>query len=244
MNASNTRSVATQGINRLKAGLLGLSVVVGCAPGQTAWDEASLSVGLLSAYVSEGREDFGGSGSFEGIVAAEWGAVGVELYQLTALENDGSEWDFTLATGGAWERLEWSLGFTHLRYDYAGDRCRDEELAGEVAWSLGERWVLAADGVFSFDAQGTHWNVGLAYVVPTASDVEFELYGTISYEAGYRSPGFSGWDHATLGAAVSAPISERLELSGFLETTFALDGVKFDGGGDQFYGGLALTTKF
>lgn len=208
------------------------------------WERASLSAGILSAYVSEGREDFAGAVTFEGAVGTEWRSMALELYHLSACGSDATEWDATVATSGMWGDLEWAAGLTHIRYRFAGDNVDDEEIAGEVSWPLGERFVLGADGVYSFDADGTHWTLGLAYLVPTSDAIELELIASVSYEAGYRSPGFRGIDHATLGAVMSAPLGGRLRLNGFVESTFALDGVKHDGGGDQFYGGVSLTTAF
>lgn len=218
---------------------------LGLAAAPTApWEDVALSAGVLSAYVSEGREDFAGAVTFAGGIGAEWRSIALELYHLAACGNDGTEWDATVATGGNWAGLEWAAGLTHIRYRFAGDNVDDEEIAGELSWPLGERLVLGADGVYSFDADGTHWTVGLAYLVPTGGEVELELIASVSYEAGYRSPGFRGIDHATLGAAMSAPLGGRLHLHGFVETTFALDGVRHDGGGDQFYGGASLSMEF
>ena len=206
---------------------------------------SSVSAGLISAYVSEGRECFDASPAFEGVASISWTAWSLEVANIKAFENDGVEWSATMAYEGAMGRGAYAVGVSHIRDTFEGVTESDSEVGLGLAWPVGDRLEVFVEGTYAFGAKGYYGTVGFDYAVPTPDTFGLNLTGGMSWNDGYyESAGVGGADVVLMRLDVNVPLTTRWSIGGFLSQAWALRGLELDGGGDVTFTGLSFAAEF
>lgn len=205
---------------------------------------SEFQTGVLSAYVSEGRENFDGSPVIESCAVVAWQSVCLEVGNVTAFDNDGVEWTAGAAVEAEWAGMAWAAGYTHIWEDFDGEACEDDELWLAVDMFSSESWNVCLESVYSFEADGLYWIAGVSWTVPTPDTFEVALFGAVSWDDGYALEDFSGSDHVELGVEVVLPLTTHSQLAGFVAGSWGLDGVRADTNRDLFFGGVSYALEF
>ncbi len=234
---------------RLRTGTMALLPILAGSLPTVGWAEEgrgdlSFGTGLLSAYVSEGRENFDGAVAWEGHVNLMWDAVNLEVVQLNALEN--SDWETTLAFGleGTLGRGAWGAGFAHITSQCAGERGNDNEAWLTLAWPIAPRLELGWESIYSFGAAGAFHALSAAVSLVQTDSLLLGAYGLVSYDHGYARVDFAGSNHLELGLTAAVPLGGRFALETFVAATWGLSGVDADGGEDLIFGGVMIGAEF
>lgn len=211
-------------------------------PDPTEWEFGS-AVLWESKYVAEGRDELENSGIFSLELAAAYSGLAFSVWSAIADRVNYKELNLTVAYGYEWQGIEFVGGYTHLRFAPGSET--DDELFLEMATDLPAGFRLSAGGVYSFEAEGTFWEVALGYPRSFVEErLWLEPYVLAGVDFGYRTSEHDGWNHVEVGISASYAIHEQLEILGYLKHSFAQRDVRREGLGDVSWAGVGLAYSF
>jgi hypothetical protein len=195
-----------------------------------------------SKYVSEGRDNLeeGGLSS----LALDWsqslgqvGELALAGWYAEGTSTDYSELNLGVAYSWSLENIGISLGYTWL--DFAEDDESDSELSMELGTTIHDEVDLGAVFTYSTEADGTF----IELMVSTSIENEklsWSPFLLLGINAGYVADEHDGLNNLQMGVEVSVPLSEKLELGGYLAYTIGLDEEAGESLDDIFWVGLSL----
>ncbi|MCZ6671389.1 MAG: hypothetical protein O7C75_00475 [Verrucomicrobia bacterium] len=194
-----------------------------------------------SKYESKGRDnlDEGGLGSF----AVEWTTEsGNNEFVLGAWYAEGISADYSeLNVAAAYilpnDSVDITLGYTWL--DFAEDDKSDNELSVEFGRSVLDSLNLIAAFVYSTEASGTFIEL-IASTEIIRNEFTLTPYALLGINEGFVSGKHKGFNNLQFGIEAATPISDSLELSGYVAFTIGLREEPGESPNDIFWVGLGL----
>ena len=187
-------------------------------------NELVTSVFWDSKYVSEGRDNLedGGLGS----VALDW-TPSLELdgeLTFAGWYAEGTSVDYTelnLGVAYEWnlEEIGISAGYTWL--DFAEDNESDSEFSLELGRTLYSDIDFQTAFIYSTEAGGTFIEVVLSKSFDQEK-LSWSPYLLLGVNEGYVSDELKGVNHLQLGLEATVPLSDHLELGGYIAYTMDL----------------------
>lgn len=210
--------------------------------------EVALSAGYESRYVSEGRDNLVGDGllgttlelGYRGFTGGAWYAnsPAADYDEL----NSWVQYDHALGD------FEISVAYTHLRF------LSDDTHDNEIGLGLGYRalpWNLSASalGYYSFEAEGTFFELGLNGEYEVKPWLTLSPYLILGINSGYISDGHNGANNLEMGLAAEIPLRDRLSLVVHGSYNFEINSDPGQYAGDEslnnfFHGGVSLRHSF
>lgn len=144
--------------------------------------------------------------------------------------------------------FEISAAYNHLRFPEDG--LHDNELGLGVSYN-GLPWELAVSalGYYSFEAEGSFFELGLTGGYEVAPRLALNPYLVFGLNNGYVVDGHNGANHVALGVEAVVELTEWLALVGHVSQSWAIgaDPARYsedDTLGDFFHGGISLQVSF
>ncbi|MBK1790577.1 hypothetical protein [Persicirhabdus sediminis] len=187
-----------------------------------AENEGSVHLHWDSRYFSEGRDNLDGdslmsTGFLHGgkhVTAGAWYGFSPdqeydELQLSLILSHEIGNWEFYGA-------------YTHIRTPF--DSAYDNELGLGVIWSgLPAEIELAADGYYSFDAEGAFIEFSVLREYELTESLAIGAAGIVGVNQGYVSDGHDGWNHFALQLEGVYAINDCWSASVHATYSWALD---------------------
>lgn len=195
-----------------------------------------------SKYVSEGRDNLedGGLGS----VALEWNKhfeKGGEFifagWYAEGTSVDYSELNLGVAYGWSLEKIDIAVGYTWL--DFAEDDESDREISLELGTALYDDIEFGAVFTYSTEAEGTFIELFVSKSYEN-DKLSWSPYLLLGINEGYVADEHDGLNNLQMGVEVSTPISDHLELGGYVAYTIGLDEEPGESLDDIFWVGINL----
>jgi hypothetical protein len=207
-----------------------------------AWD---------SHYISEGRDNLEEGGLFTTVMEA---GASLPVGELGLMSSYGSGYDVDyteINLGAGWTvplgDVEVTAGYTYL--DFHADDEDDHEVSLDLAYTGWGGVTPFAGGYYSFEAEGTFMEAGVASEYAPHERLVIEPYVLIGFNEGYVANGHDGANHIAVGASVSFALKENLNLGASLSYTAAIDKDEetYEDDAsleDRVYGSVGLTALF
>jgi hypothetical protein len=196
-----------------------------------------------SRYVDSGREDLDDSGIFSGEVSGSYDALILGAWLGVADSEHYQELNLFAAYGFRIAGVELELAYTHLEFEPASEN--DDELSIEAETEVVGGFVLGAGGVYSFEAEGSFFEIGLAYPIDFAEERLWVISSAYAgFDFGYRSHAHDGLNHIQVGLDLEYVVTERTTLIAYVAHSFAQDDVEREDLGDVSWFGLGLSAQF
>jgi len=193
---------------------------------EEADSSATTIFGWDSLYLSEGRDELGGSGMFHTEFAGSVGPVTVGTWYGDGTEADYGEWNLFAEWGFELsETVSLSLGYTYLAFFSEGEDAKDNELGMGWVYLFGDRLELAADVVYSTEAEGAFVDLALAAPFEAAASIKLAPYAQLGLDFGYRTEEYDGPNHFQIGVSAELPVYRRFAFGGFAAYSFALQDI-------------------
>ncbi|BCX49691.1 hypothetical protein HAHE_35990 [Haloferula helveola] len=208
----------------------------------------SVTLGYDSRYASEGRDSLDGDGLLTSAFEATWNDFLFGVWYGESPSNAYNELQLGLEYGIEIGPLEVHASYTHLRFPHDGEL--DHELsAGVFIDSIPGGFQLGLDGTYSFDANGTFYELSLTRPFEPIECLTFEPGVVFGANDGYVADGHHGANHIALSLAALISITDNIELSTYASYNFALDSNPIIHGDDAllkdfFYAGAGITLSF
>lgn len=210
----------------------------------TEWS-AELSGGWDSLYVSEGRDNLEGDGLVGMQFTAE--ANGLELggWYGSSPDTDYDEWNLVAAYG--MDAGDFNLYASYTFLSFLTDNEDDHEVGAGIAYGgLPGGVTPAVDWYYSFESEGSFFEVSLSTELVAVDRVVIEPYAVVGVNQGYVAGGHNGANHIAGGLVVTLEVADGIELSGTIAHTWKIDAdpERYQDDGslvDSLYGGIALT---
>jgi hypothetical protein len=241
-----TKKLLLMGHFGLAVGLLGIGTLgadEGGWPGEGIG--LSLSAGLDSHYVSEGRDNLDGDSLFGATLEGEAGGLIGGVWYANSPDTDYRELNLYTGYGMEVGAFEVTVGYTYL--DFLSDDADDSEVGagvayGELPWGL----TAALEGYYSFEAEGAFFEASLS------AEHEVEEWLTLApsiilgWNEGYIAEGHDGANHLAVLLEATFALAETVELGLYAACSWALDadpGVYADDAllDDFIHGGIVFT---
>ena len=205
---------------------------------------------LESRYVTEGRDNLDGEGlisvasdlSFGDFVFAPWLAHG--------LSSDYVELNLNFAYA-VWreERFKLFASYTHLRFSPDESPHYDNEVGVEAVAAWLEPVELTFNGYYSFDAQGSFFEVALNLDQEIGPRSTASVQAALGFNAGYITDGHDGANNVRLRLDLAYRPFPRAEVIAYLAFSKAIDRQRSRFPGDEAlkdmgWGGVGLTYSF
>lgn len=193
---------------------------------EQAESSATAVFGWDSIYLSEGRDELGGSGLLHAQFAGEIGPLSVGSWYGDGMDADYGEWNLFAEWGfDLSEALSLSVGYTYLSFFSDGARTDDNEIGAGLVYSAGDLIELAADAVYSTEAKGAFVTLALAVPFKVVDSVELAPYALLGLDFGYRTEQYDGPNHFQLGVNAEYSFHPRFAVGGFAAYSFALEDI-------------------
>ena len=201
----------------------------------------AMNIAWDSIYVLEGRKalERGGLGS----MGAEWttphqeNEMIVSAWYAEGLSTDYTELQLGAAYAFSLDSIDATLGYTWLDWD--NDDVSDHELNFEIGGNAFQLIDLTATMVYSVDVAGSFIQL-IASKDFIREDTIFTPYVLLGINEGYVSDEHDGLNNLQLGIEASTPISDSIELTGYIAYTIALDEKPGESLDDIFWVGLGI----
>jgi hypothetical protein len=210
--------------------------------------EANLSAGYESRYVSEGRDNLGGDSLLGTTLEVGYQGFTAGFWYANSPEADYEETNSWLQYNHALGDFEISVAYTHLRF--LSDDDYDNELGlgveyGALPWNLS----VSALGYYSFDAEGSFFELGLNGEYEIKPWLTLSPYLLFGLNSGYITDGHDGANNLELGLAGEIPLGKNWSLVGHVSYNFEINSDPAKYAGDEslnnfFHGGVALMFSF
>ncbi len=163
--------------------------------------EVHIHSGWESRYSLEGRDTLNGDGLWATSVEVATGHLSGGIWYGESPDQRYSELRATLGWVEVVGDFEFYTAFTHLKF--ISDQVHDNEIGVGGSWSgLPLDVVVAVDGYYSFDADGSFWQLALNRALQVSDKLTLEGSGTYGINTGYVADGHRGGNYvaARLGA--------------------------------------------
>lgn len=211
----------------------------------------SLDLGWDSKYISQGRDNLKHGGIY-------WANASIQYNNLTtyALVGRGdsqtyTEWNIGFEyTFNVVEQLEANLGYQRIE-GFSDNRCQDNELFGELAYTATPWLIPSVSYVYSTEAEGSFVEVSLHSYWNITDQFTLTPYITQGFDFKYRTEKHNGRNHLQLGLEASYQITSEINLSGHISHSIAQNDIEQEmaengdtGSQDQTYAGIHVAMKF
>jgi hypothetical protein len=210
--------------------------------------EASLSAGYESRYVAEGRDNLGGDGMFASTLEVGYQGFTAGFWYANSPDADYEEINSWLQYNHSIGDFEISVAYTHLRF--LSDDEYENELGlgveyGALPWNL----TATALGYYSFDAEGSFFELGLNGDYEIKPWLTLSPYSLFGLNSGYISDGHDGANNFEVGLAGEIPLGSDWSIVGHISYNFEINSDPARYAGDEslnnfFHGGVALRFSF
>lgn len=196
-----------------------------------------------SKYILEGRDSLSDGGINSVELSAGWDSVSVGLWYGDGSDTSYNELKVFIEYGFNIGNVEAYTAFTHL--EFLDDDEHADEISLGIASPISETISFAIDHVYSLDAEGGFLDLTLALELPPfIEQLSLQPYVTQSFDFGFASDDFDGENNIQLGIEGSWALNDSFSIVGLIAQSWAQKDVKRDGGGDQSWISIGLSTDF
>ncbi|MED5388068.1 MAG: hypothetical protein VX793_04395 [Pseudomonadota bacterium] len=204
--------------------------------------DVSLHSQWHSKYVTEGRDNLdsnplvslGADLGFQDVTGGVW--------QAWANGSDYRENNLYLEYAPTFEYGSPYLNITYLQFHPQG---ADDLETGAGFIAPVHPWLsVAFDGTWSKNASGAFYAVSLQAQRELTPTVTGKLHLTQTYDDGYASDDYNGPNHREVAAVLLWQWQPEVEVYAGWQYSWAGEDVRRDGGSDQSWGQVGLTTYF
>ena len=205
--------------------------------------EPSFAAGLNwdSKYVSEGRDNLNEGGlmsvNLDISTPLETGELFFAGWYADSIDTAYTELNLGIGYGLSFDKFDLAIGYTWL--DFSGPSATDNEFSLEMVSSTLGTVDLGAAFVYSTEAGGTF----IELIASTEIERErFNLtpYALLGINQGFIPGERKGLNNLQLGIEASTPLSDKVELGGYLAYSIALDEEPGESLDDIFWVGIYL----
>lgn len=209
--------------------------------------EVFLSTRWESHYFSEGRNNLDGDSIWASTAEAGWNHLSGGVWYAHSPEQDYRELHLFLALTESFGDFEVYLGYTHLRL--LSDDLHDNEIGTGFSWTgLPFELELTADAYYSFDAEGSFWELGLHRQLELTDKLVVTGSSTFGNNQGYISDGHDGANNIALVVSLDYALTENCALTAHYCYSFALNEDSTLAGDDLLrdlpHGGVGIEYSF
>lgn len=211
----------------------------------------NLDLGWDSKYLSQGRDNLQQGGIYWMNAAVQYGnlttfaAVGRGDSQDYTEWNIGLEYSFNLT-----DNLEANLGYQRIE-GYSNDRCRDNELFAELAYTATPWLVPSVNYVYSTEAAGYLVEVSLHSYWDITEQFTLTPYITEGFDFGYRTEAHDGRNNLQFGLEAAYQLAPNISVSGHISHSIAQGDIEQEAAvngdlssQDQTYAGIYFSMTF
>jgi len=204
-----------------------------------------IQTALESRYSLEGRDSLDGDAISATSLDLGWGGFTGGLWYGWSPDQNYEESRLTLGLAEQVGDFEFYAGYTHLKFPDS----HDNEVGVGGVWSgLPLQLEVAVDAYYSFDADGSFWELSLSRAVKVSENFTFTGTGMFGINDGYISDGHGGANHFGLRLGSEYSLSQSLTVTGHGTYSWALNRSSRLEGDEQlanfFHGGLGLEWSF
>ena len=219
--------------------LISLGTVQGVEHTPTVWS-GNLAGGLLSQYVSEGRDQLGAGGLAWSAASLGWHGLELGASAARGTQVDYTEYNLWLGYTYSWEPLTLSGSATQLWFPE--DSSDDQELGLSASYAF---WgPLQVDGgvTYGFVAEGTFVTLGLSCPIACGTDDSATITPFIvqAFDLGYASADYDGPNNLEFGVAFSQKLGAGLFLEACGHYSCAQHDITRASGGNEAWVSLGL----
>jgi hypothetical protein len=209
--------------------------------------EKHLHAGWESRYFSEGRDALDGKSLWATGFELGWNHLSGGLWYGLSSDQDYDELQLTLGRTGTAGDFEFYVAYTH--FQFPEDGLHDNEIGIGGNWSgLPLDLELATDGYYSFDAEGSFWELALNRGTEISDYLSLVGSTIVGMNQGYVSDGHDGANHLALRTEAEYAMTGSLSVTAHTTYSWALSGDKALPGDDQlidlFHGGVTFQWSF
>jgi len=206
-----------------------------------------LHTGWESQYFSEGRDNLDGDSLWATSSELGWTHFSGGFWYGLSPDQDYDELQLTLGLTETVGDFEFYISYTHLRYP--ADHLHDNEIGIGGSWSgLPLELEVAANAYYSFDAEGSFWEVTLNREFGFSDRLTLLGSGIMGVNQGYIPDGHDGANHFALRVGAEYAITQSLAITAHAGYSWALDKDSNLSGDDQLidflHGGVNLQWSF
>ena len=209
--------------------------------------EGHLHTGWESRYFSEGRDSLDRDSLWTNSFELGWNHLSGGIWYGDSPEQDYDELQLTFALTENIADFEFYIAYTHLRFPFDGSH--DNEIGMGSSWS-GLPWKLevGADAYYSFDAEGSFWELILSREVVISNGLKLDVSGIFGVNQGYVPDGHDGANHLALRTGAELAITESFAITAHATYSWELERDPNSPGDDQlidfFHGGIGVQWSF
>jgi hypothetical protein len=170
---------------------------------------AVVETGWFNRYLLEGREAFGDSGVFSGLVSMSWSAFAMELWVGFADHSADREFVGSLLYAVPGAPLDLTLGISHITDMRGGEKDRDFSVGAGDELFLGLEWTAAF--TYGVSRSGGYLETGI-FRTFAFNDLEATLGSHLGSNFGYVQEGHPGPDHFAIRLEIARSFSEAFTL--------------------------------
>ena len=209
--------------------------------------EGHLHTGWESRYSSEGRDNLDGDSIWASSFDLGWNHFIGGVWYGVSPDQNYDELQLTLGLTETVGDFEFYVAYTHLRFPFVD--LHDNEVGIGGNWSgLPLELQVTADAYYSFDAEGSFWEVTLNRELRISDRLTLTGSGIFGVNQGYVLDGHNGANHFALRISAKYTITQSLAITAHTAYSWALGSDLNLSGDDQlidfFHGGVSLQWSF
>lgn len=209
--------------------------------------EGHLHIGWESRYFSEGRDSLDRDSLWTSTVELGWNHLSGGIWYGYSPDQDYDELQLTFALTENIADFEFYVAYTHLQFPF--DNTHDNEVGVGSSWSgLPLELEIGVDAYYSFDVDGSFWELILSREVEISNSLKVDLSGIFGVNQGYVSDGHDGTNHLALRTGAEYAVTESFAITVHAAYSWALDRDAKLSGDEQlidfFHGGIGVQWSF
>lgn len=162
-------------------------------PQVTEAPETSLTAAYESRYMLEGRDVLDGDGLYYTNLTTSYKNMAFGAFYGRGTGNDYDELQLSAAIGGNVKDLEWSLGYTHLRF--FEDRAHDHEIHLHLEHPLCYGIVIGSEIYYGVESSGFFIENAISRNFKVSDRINIEPLAALAFNGGFVDDGHRGANH-------------------------------------------------
>lgn len=209
--------------------------------------EGHMHTGWESRYFSEGRDSLDGDSLWATSFELGRDRFSGGVWYGTSPDQSYDELQLMLGLTEVIGDFEFYVAYTHLQFPSSD--LHDNEIGMGASWSgLPLSLEVAADAYYSFDAEGSFWELALNHEMVISDRLSLIDSVVFGVNQGYIPDGHDGANHFALRIGTIYVITKSLSVTAHTAYNWALNSDSTLAGDDQlidfFHGGVGLQWSF
>ncbi len=206
-----------------------------------------IQTGWESRYSLEGRDSLDGDSLLATSIELDWNRFSGGIWYGQSPNQHYDELRMSLGLNETVDDFEFYASYTHLQF--LSSDLHDNEVGMGGSWSgLPLELVIALDTYYSFDADGSFWQVALNRTFEISDRLTVAGSGMFGVNQGYVADGHDGANNLALRIGTEYIITPLLTLTAHATYSWAVDSDSNLAGDEQlvdfFHGGASLQWSF